>query len=84
MVLTHFASYGYIVAGVDLLWPLIGGAESPMFPGPKSVFEVIQWVSNQLLSYRQYMYHCMHVILADFIVEIEYSSTPFVGTALRK
>ena len=54
MVLTHLASYGYIVAGVDLWWPVLGGAESLLL-GPKSVFEVIQWVRNLLLSCRQYV-----------------------------
>ena len=46
VVLTHFASYGYIVAGVDLFWPVIDGDKASLLPGPKSVFEVIQWVSN--------------------------------------
>ena len=53
-VLANLAGYGYIVAGMDLFWPVVDakwksaglkwqhglGAE----PEPKLVFETIQWV----------------------------------------
>ena len=51
VVLSHFASYGYIIAGMDLFWPVMGEASElhgfkTLLPGPKNVFEAIQWVSN--------------------------------------
>ena len=41
-VLANFASYGFVVAGVDLFWP--ADKREGEFPGPETVFEVIQWV----------------------------------------
>ncbi len=40
-VLSNLASYGYIVAGIDLFWPVEPARESDP---PETVFEVIQWV----------------------------------------
>ncbi len=49
-VLSNFASYGYIVAGIDLFWPVeparetVGLEPARETVGPETVFEVIQWV----------------------------------------
>ena len=51
-VLAHFASYGYIVFGVDLFWPLAGQAKwrersresAPEEHEYEKMFDVINWV----------------------------------------
>ena len=51
-VLAHFASYGYIVFGVDLFWPLAGQEKwrersresAPEEHEYEKMFDVINWV----------------------------------------
>ena len=42
VAMSNFASYGYIIAGVDLFWPVMGEASEPrgintLLPDPKTV-----------------------------------------------
>lgn len=53
-VLSHFASYGFIVAGVDVQWPLLDeapgtkewarGKREGVKAEPAELFQVLQWV----------------------------------------
>ena len=60
-VLAHFASYGYIVFGVDLFWPLAGQAgwrkwSQEFVPEEheyEKLFDVINWVCHALVSKKE-------------------------------
>ena len=62
-VLAHFASYGYIVFGVDLFWPLAGEAgwrkwSQEFVPEEheyEKMFDVINWVCHALVSKKDNM-----------------------------
>ena len=46
MAMLNLAGYGYIIAGVDLFWPVMDEASKlyGIRDLPGTVFEVIQWV----------------------------------------
>ena len=52
VAMNNLAGYGYVIAGVDLFWPVMDKASKlyGINDPPETVFEVIQWVRDSTLS----------------------------------
>ncbi len=55
-VTTRLASYGYLLASVDLYWPVEEDNHEDVGRNAELAFKVLQWVSCFPLSLQEYIY----------------------------